>query len=545
MTILEIASSSFQDQKPGTSGLRRSTREFRRPGYLENFLQALFEQDPPPPGSCLVVGGDGRTFVPEAARTTARMAVAHGYERVIVGQGGILSTPAVSDLVRRRGAHGGVILSASHNAGGPDGDFGVKYNGRNGGPASTALTDAVYVRTRTIHSYKILDIDQVDIDTLGARTLGAAVLEIVDPVEAYVERMADIFDFAKISALIAGPGFDMRFDAMSAVTGPYARALFEQRLGAPAGTVLRGTPLPDFGGHHPDPHLDYLTILAERVFGLAPFSFAAASDGDGDRNMILGPGLVVSPGDSLAVLAANSDRIPYFQAHPLVGAARSMPTSRALDRVMKSRGLPSFETPTGWKYFCNLLDAGLINLCGEESFGTGSDHIREKDGLWAVLFWLNVLAERNQTVPAVLAEHWRTYGRDYYQRQDYEGLEVPEAEAFMALLEAEAGGLAFESHCGFTVKHGAVLNYDDPVDASRAERQGVQFTLEPDARITYRLSGTGASGATLRVYLEAYVGPEGDHGQEPGKVLEGLSTCSLMLGKIAERLGRSAPSLLT
>lgn len=545
MTIIEIASAPFEDQKPGTSGLRRSTRAFCRPGYLENFLQAVFEQDPPPPGSSLVIGGDGRTFVPEAARTVARMAVAHGYARVIVGQGGLLSTPAVSALVRQRGAHGGVILSASHNAGGPDGDFGVKYNGRNGGPTPTALTDAVYARTRNIRSYQILDIDRIDIDTLGVTALGHSVLEVVDPVKAYVERMADIFDFAKISALIASPGFEMRFDAMSAVTGPYARALLEQRLGAAGGTVLRGVPLPDFGGHHPDPHLDYLKTVADRMFGAAPWSFAAASDGDGDRNMILGPGLVVSPGDSLAVLAANCERIPYFQAHPLVGAARSMPTSRALDRVMKSRGLPCLETPTGWKYFCNLLDAGLINLCGEESFGTGSDHIREKDGLWAVLFWLNILADRDQTVPAVLADHWRTYGRDYYQRQDYDGLGVDEAEAFMGLLEADAPGLALERHGGFTVKRGAVLDYEDPVDASRAERQGVQFILEPDARITFRLSGTGASGATLRVYLEAYVGPEGDHGRDPDEVLKELAVCSRTLAKIRERLGRETPNVLT
>lgn len=543
MSIIITPFQPFDDQRPGTAGLRRPTSVFRQPGYLEAYLQAIFEADPPSPGAVLVVGGDGRFFCREAAAITVRMAIANGFDTVLVGQHGLMSTPAASALVRSQGAHGAVILSASHNPGGPDGDFGVKYNTRGGGPAAPALTDAIANRACTLAAWKITGETELDLDTLGERCLGKGRVVIVDPVKDYLDLLERQFDFHSIARLLARPGFRMTFDAMHAVTGPYARTLFEERLGAPPGTVLRGDPLPDFGGHHPDPHPDHLTDLFGDLFGPDPADFGAASDGDGDRNMILGPGLMISPGDSLAVLAANAVRVPAFSRRGLSGVARSMPTSRAVDRVSRRLGIALHETPTGWKFFTNLLDAGLIGLCGEESFGTGSDHVREKDGLWAVLFWLSLMAARNLSIPAIMEDHWATYGRDVFQRHDYEGLSAEAAETIMAGLTAGLAPAVGQVLGGHTIIAAEDFTYVDPVDRSVASGQGLRFILNPDARITYRLSGTGTLGATLRIYLEYHL-PPGEAREDSGR-LAGLTRVSRQLADLDRTWGPDGPSAVT
>jgi phosphoglucomutase len=544
MTILRCPISPFADQKPGTSGLRRPTRVFSSPGYLESFLQAIFEADPPPPGAALVVGGDGRYFADTAAETTARMALANGYARVIIGRGGLMSTPAVSALIRSRGAWGGVILSASHNAGGVDGDFGVKYNTASGGPASQDLGDAIHRRTRALTHYNTLSGPAIALDRIGEQDHGAGVIEIVDPTTDYLATLEPLFDFAAIAALLKG-GFRFRFDAMNAVTGPYAHALFEDRLGAPRGTVMRGRPLPDFGGEPPDPHLDHLAELAAEMFGSDPADMAAASDGDGDRNMILGPGLVVSPGDSLAVIAANARLLPGFEGGGSFGVARSMPTSRALDRVAEALGLDLHETPTGWKWFSSLLDAGTIRICGEESFGTGSDHIREKDGLWAVLCWLNILAARGTSVAELLDDHWARFGRDYYQRCDFEGLDAEVAGRLMADLKALSASEA-EALCpDLTVGSIESLAYRDPVNGASATDQGIRLSVGDRGRITYRLSGTGSAGAALRVYLEQYARPGEALHHDPREVLAPLLAAAQTIAGIPARTGLSGPTAIS
>lgn len=535
----------FSDQSPGTSGLRKSTKTFRQPGYLETFVQAVFDSDPPAAGATLVIGGDGRFFAREAAEIAARMAAANGFERIVVGQGGLLSTPAVSALIRAHDAHGGLVLSASHNPGGPDGDFGVKYNVKGGGPAAPAVTDAVAARAKVIDRWRILDGDAVDLDTPGERPIGNAILQVIDPVDTWLELMRTQFDFEAIGTLLADPRFVFRFDAMNAVTGPYGHALFERTLGAPAGTVLRGVPLPDFGGIHPDPHPDYLGDLVTLMSGSDAASFAAASDGDGDRNMILGPDMIVSPGDSLAILAANAGRIPAFRDRPLKGVARSAPTSRAADRVAMRLGLDLYETPTGWKFFTNLLESGRIGLCGEESFGTGSAHVREKDGLWAILFWLNLQAVTGKSVDGLVRDHWSDYGRDLFQRHDYEGLDLDTASAMLGSLENSLSAAVGAEVCGYTVAAAEVFNYTDPVDGSVAANQGIRFNLSPDARITYRLSGTGTQGATLRVYLEQYVEPAALASADPSALLRRLGEASRELAGIATRLGMTEPSTVT
>ena len=544
MTIVRRPISPFSDQKPGTSGLRRPTRVFASPGYLESFLQAIFDADPPSPGAALVVGGDGRYFSDTAAETTARMALANGYARVIIGRGGLMSTPAVSALIRKRGAWGGVILSASHNAGGVDGDFGVKYNTASGGPASQDLGDDIFRRTLTLTEYRTLSGPAVELDRLGEQSLGDGVVEIVDPAENYLATLEPLFDFAAIAALLQS-GFRFRFDAMNAVTGPYAHALFEDRLGAPRGTVMRGRPLPDFGGETPDPHLDHLADLAAEMFGPAPADLAAASDGDGDRNMILGPGVVVSPGDSLAVIAANAHVLPAFAGGETFGVARSMPTSRALDRVAEALGLDFHETPTGWKWFSSLLDAGAIRLCGEESFGTGSDHIREKDGLWAVLCWLNILAVRRTSVDELLTSHWARFGRDYFQRCDFEGLDPAVAGQLMSdlgsLTPAEADALCPD----LTVPSIETLGYRDPVNGSTVTDQGIRVSVGERGRITYRLSGTGSEGASLRVYLEQYAGPGELLHQDPRELLAPLLAAAQAIAGIESRTGLKTPTTIS
>jgi phosphoglucomutase len=534
----------FDDQRPGTSGLRKSTRRFMEPGYLEAFLQAIFEADPPGDDASLIVGGDGRFFGREAAETVIRMAAAAGYGRVRVGRGALLSTPAASHLVRTTGAQGAIILSASHNPGGPDGDFGVKYNTRSGGPAPESLTEEIFARSRGISAWRIETQGTLDLDRPGETRIGQTVVEVIDPVVAHADLLESLFDFDAIRALLAG-GFRMRFDAMHAVTGPYAVDLFERRLGAPPGTVINAVPRPDFGGGHPDPHPDHAPELMAAMSGPDSCDFGAASDGDGDRNMIVGPdGFVVSPGDSLAILTALADRVPGY-ATGVRGVARSLPTSRAADRVAAALGVPCHVTPTGWKWFTSLMDDGRITLCGEESFGTGSDHVREKDGLWAVLFWLNLLAVEGVGVRELVTRHWRQYGRDAFRREDYEALDSAVAATFMAELQARVASTVGTDLGGFQVKAARDFAYVDPVDGARATGQGIELTLSPDARITYRLSGTGSSGATLRVYLERFIAPDGEVEGDLMPLLEPLSAASRAFAEVEARLGRTAPSVVT
>jgi phosphoglucomutase len=537
-----VPTTPYADQRPGTSGLRKRVPVFRQPDYLENFVQALLDTAQLPPGGTLVVGGDGRFLNREAIQVILRMAAANGVARVVVGRDGLLSTPAASHLIRQ-GAAGGIILSASHNPGGPDGDFGVKYNVANGGPAPEAFTEAVARRAATLTHYRTLDAAEVPLAHDGEHRLGPMRVQVVDPVADYAALMERLFDFEAIRALLAG-GFRMRFDAMHAVTGPYAHEILERRLGAPPGTVVNGEPLPDFGGGHPDPNLTYAHELAEAMFAPDAPDFGAASDGDGDRNMVLGRHFFVTPSDSLAVLAANAALAPGY-ARGLAGVARSMPTSQAVDRVAASLGIPCYETPTGWKFFGNLLDAGRITLCGEESFGTGSDHVREKDGLWAVLFWLNILARRGQPVAQVVRGHWARHGRHYYMRHDYEGVAVDAAQGLMAHVRERLPSLVGTTMAGARVATADDFTYVDPVDGSVSEHQGLRVLLADGSRIVYRLSGTGTAGATLRLYLERYEpGPERLE-LDTQEALRPVLAAALALAELRARTGRDAPTVVT
>ena len=541
--IRTVATKPFADQKPGTSGLRKQVPVFQQPGYLENFIQSIFDSLEGYRGKTLVAGGDGRFFNREALQFVAKMAIANGFGRIVIGKGGILSTPAVSALIRHLGAFGGIILSASHNPGGPDGDFGVKYNIGAGGPAPEHVTDAIFARTKAIDAYKIVDAPDIDIDRLGVVELEGAAVEIVDPVSQYLSLMKTLFDFDAIRALFAS-GFRMRFDAMHAVTGPYAHAIFEGELKSGAGTVVNGTPLTDFGGRHPDPNPTYAKDLFDLMMSPGAPDFGAASDGDGDRNMVVGRGMYVTPSDSLAILSANARLAPGY-AKGLAGVARSMPTSAAVDRVAAKLGIRAYETPTGWKFFGNLLDAGLATLCGEESFGTGSNHIREKDGVWAVLFWLNILAKRRIPAIDLVREHWATYGRNYYTRHDYDGVDLGAAQGLMAALLEEAKTLPGQSFGALKVEAADDFAYHDPVDGSDSAHQGVRIIFEGGSRIVYRLSGTGTVGATLRVYIERYEPPQGDLGQGTQAALADLIGLSRKLGQIEARTGRTAPDVVT
>jgi len=541
--IQTVATTPFDDQKPGTSGLRKKVRVFQQPHYAENFIQSVFDSLDGYAGQTLVIGGDGRYLNREVIQIALRMAAANGFGRVLVGQGGILSTPAASHLIRSSGAFGGLVLSASHNPGGPDEDFGIKYNVSNGGPAPEKVTDAIHARTLTIDSYRILDAADVDIDTLGTSQLGAMTVEVVNPVAGYAALMESLFDFPAIKAMIAS-GFTLAFDSMSAVTGPYATEIFEKRLGAPAGTVMNGTPLPDFGHHHPDPNLVHAKTLYDRMMAADAPDFGAASDGDGDRNLIIGRHCYVTPSDSLAVLAANAHLAPGY-AGGLKGIARSMPTSGAADRVAEKLGIPLYETPTGWKFFGNLLDAGMATICGEESAGTGSDHVREKDGIWAVLLWLNILAARQQSVADIMADHWATYGRNYYARHDYEAIAKDKAEALMAALRDTLASLPGTGNSGGTVKAADDFAYTDPTDQSVSRNQGVRILFEDGSRVVFRLSGTGTEGATLRVYIERYVGPGGDLALATGDALAPLVAAAQELADIAGYTGMDQPSVIT
>ena len=543
MHVQTVPTRPIEGQKPGTSGLRKKTRVFREPGYLENFVQSVFDATGGAAGKTLVLGGDGRFFAREAAQTILRMAAANGAARIVVGRGGLLSTPAASHLIRARKADGGLILSASHNPGGPNEDFGVKYNTGNGGPAPEGVTGAIHAATLRITAYRTLEARDVDLDRPGETALGETTVEVVDPVSDYAALMERLFDFDAIAALFAG-GFRMRYDALNAVTGPYARTILEDMLGAPRGTVDKAEPLPDFGGLHPDPNPVHAAELMRLMFSADAPDFGAAADGDGDRNMIVGRGIYVTPSDSLAVLAANAHLAPGYRAG-LQGIARSMPTSRAADRVAARLGIPGHETPTGWKFFGNLLDAGLATICGEESFGTGSNHVREKDGLWAVLLWLNVLAARRTGVAAILRDHWRVHGRDYYSRHDYEALDTAVAEALMGDLRDRLAKLPGTGAAGLRVAAADDFRYVDPVDGTVAEHQGVRVLFEGDARAVFRLSGTGTEGATLRVYLER---PEPDperHEFETESALAEVARAADEIAGIAARTGRQAPDVRT
>jgi phosphoglucomutase len=543
MKIETIATTPFDDQRPGTSGLRKRVDRFRQPHYLENFVQSLFNQLPDREGSTLVVGGDGRYYNREAIVTILRMAAANGFGRVMVGRDGLFSTPAVSCVIRRHHALGGLILSASHNPGGPDGDFGIKYNIANGGPAPERLTEAAYATSREISSYRIAELPGIDLSTIGEQIHDRFVIEVVDPVADYASLMEELFDFDQIRALISS-GFRLCFDAMHAITGPYAKEILEERLGAPAGSVINATPLPDFGGGHPDPNLVHAHDLVKRLFSDNGPDFGAASDGDGDRNMILGRNFFVTPSDSLAVMAANARLIPAF-SEGISGVARSMPTSCAADRVAERLGIGSYETPTGWKFFGNLLDSDRITLCGEESFGTSSNHVREKDGLWAVLFWLNLLAVRRQPVAEIVREHWTEYGRNYYTRHDYEELESAAAAAIIDRIEGELEKLPGQVIAGREVAAADQFAYLDPVDGSCSERQGIRILFSDQSRIVYRLSGTGTAGATLRIYIES-VEEQPDRQQlDPQVALAELIEAADRLAGVAELSGRDGPSVIT
>ena len=539
--ITIVPTTPFKDQNPGTSGLRKAVPVFEQPNYIENFVQAIFDTADLR-GGTLVLGGDGRYLNDRAIHVILRMAAANEIGRVVVGQNGLLSTPAASALIRERRAQGGIILSASHNAGGPSGDFGIKFNIANGGPAPAGVTDAIYERSLHLSEYRLDDAVHVDLGRPGEQRAGALTVEVVDPVAHYAALMEQLFDFGRIAAMFKA-GFRMRFDAMHAITGPYARAILEGRLGAPAGTVMRGEPLPDFGGLHPDPNPVHAHDLIEALNGPSAPDFGAASDGDGDRNLIVGRGFVVSPSDSLAILAANAHLAPAY-AGGLAGVARSMPTSRAADRVAQRLGIRSFETPTGWKFFGNLLDAGLITLCGEESAGTGSNHIREKDGLWAVLLWLNILAVRQEPLAKILADHWATYGRDYYARHDYEGIDADAAQDVIASLRADLPNLPGRRFGPLTVETADEFTYTDPVDGSVATQQGIRILFAQGARLVYRLSGTGTSGATLRVYLERYEPEPGLQTQDANTALSEFGALARDLAQLREKTGRSAPSVI-
>jgi phosphoglucomutase len=540
---MQRQTTAFEGQQPGTSGLRKKVSVFQQPHYLENFAQSIFDAVPELAGALLVVGGDGRFYNEEAIGIILRMAAANGVGSVIVGQRGLLSTPAVSCLIRKYRAAGGIVLSASHNPGGPDGDFGIKFNIANGGPAPTGVTEAIYQKSRSISRYLILDEEAPDLSHAGRFSLGGMTIQVVDPVADYAELMQEIFDFTAIRALFAG-GFRMVFDGMHAITGPYAKELLERRLGAAPGTVINGEPLTDFGGGHPDPNLAYAAQLVALMSGENPPDLGAASDGDGDRNMILGPGCFVTPSDSLAILAANAMLVPGYQGG-LKGIARSMPTSGAADRVADHLGIPCVETPTGWKFFGNLLDAGRVTLCGEESFGTGSDHLREKDGVWAVLFWLNILAARRQPVAALLADHWMQFGRNYYSRHDYEAVDSSAASLLLTRLRGKLAGLPGRTFGARRVILADDFSYHDPIDGSTTNGQGIRVGFDDGARIIYRLSGTGTEGATLRVYVERYEQDPANLGQETQRALADLIDLADKIGDISGITGREAPTVIT
>jgi phosphoglucomutase len=544
MQINTIITQPYNDQNPGTSGLRKKVRVFQEKGYLENFVQSIFDSLDESTGKTLVLGGDGRYFNRQAIQTIIKMATANGFAELIIGQGGLLSTPAASNIIRKYEAYGGLILSASHNPGGPDDDFGIKYNVSNGGPAPEKYTNAFYQRSLTIDSYRIAEMDDVDLDTLGSTQINGIKITIIDPVSDYAELMQSIFDFNLMKQSIGSGYITLRFDAMHAITGPYAKRILVDMLGAPEDSVINAVPLEDFGGHHPDPNLAHAKELAELMFSPNAPTFGAASDGDGDRNMITGSQIFVTPSDSLAIMAANAQLIPAY-AKGLSGVARSMPTSQAVDRVAAAYKLPCFETPTGWKFFGNLLDADKITLCGEESFGTGSNHVREKDGLWAVLFWLNLIARKRQTVADIVHDHWQKFGRDIYSRHDYEAVETDIANGIVEHLRKLLLTLPGQTFGEFTVKFADEFSYADPVDGSVSKNQGIRVGFTNGSRIVFRLSGTGTVGATLRIYLEKFEADASKHDQDAQEALAELIELAEQFCEIKKRTGRAAPNVIT
>jgi phosphoglucomutase len=544
MTMIKtVATAPYQDQKPGTSGLRKKVPVFAQENYAENFIQSIFDSLEGFEGKTLVIGGDGRYYNREVIQKAIKMAAAAGFGKVMVGQGGILSTPAASNVIRKYHAFGGIVLSASHNPGGPTEDFGIKYNIGNGGPAPEKITDAIFARSRIISEYKIADVADVNLDEIGSFDVAGMTVEVIDPVADYAELMEQLFDFPAIRALLAS-GVNIAMDSMGAVTGPYAREIFENRLGAAPGSVRNATPLPDFGGHHPDPNLVHAKDLYDDVMSADGPHFGAASDGDGDRNMVVGKGMFVTPSDSLAIIAANATVAPGY-AKGIAGIARSMPTSAAADRVAEKLGIGMYETPTGWKFFGNLMDAGKVTVCGEESFGTGSDHVREKDGLWAILFWLNIMAARNESVAEIVTKHWAEYGRNYYSRHDYEEVDTDAANGLIAALRDKLATLPGRTFGSLKVVAADDFAYNDPIDGSVSKNQGIRILFEGGSRVVFRLSGTGTSGATIRVYVERYEPDASRHGIETQEALSDLIAIADQISELKARTGRDQPTVIT
>lgn len=544
MQIETITTEPYNDQNPGTSGLRKKVKVFQQPGYLENFVQSIFDSLEDVKGKTLVLGGDGRYFNRIAIQIIIKIAAANGFGELIIGQGGLLSTPAASNIIRKYNAFGGLILSASHNPGGPDEDFGIKYNVDNGGPAPERYTHEFYERSQHIDRYFTARIEDVDLDNIGSQQFENLKINIIDPVTDYAELMQSIFDFDLLKQSISSGYITLLFDAMSAITGPYAKRILIDMLGATPESIINAEPLEDFGGHHPDPNLAHAHELAERMFSKHAPTFGAASDGDGDRNMITGSQIFVTPSDSLAIMAANAHLIPAY-AKGLKGVARSMPTSQAVDRVAAKYHIPCYETPTGWKFFGNLLDAGKITLCGEESFGTGSDHVREKDGLWAVLFWLNLIAVKRQPVADIVHDHWRKFGRDIYCRHDYEAVETSIANDIVDHLRNQLTTLPGQTFGEYVVKYADEFCYEDSIDGSISKNQGIRIGFENGSRIVFRLSGTGTVGATLRIYIERFEADPTRHNQDAQVALESLIDLAEQFCEVKKRTERSAPNVTT
>lgn len=543
MQISIIQTQPFSDQKPGTSGLRKKVKVFQQKHYLENFVQSIFDTLTLPDDAILTVGGDGRFYNRAAIQVIIKMAAANGFSQVIVGQGGILSTPAASHIIRKYQTFGGIILSASHNPGGPDEDFGIKYNTANGGPAPEKITESIFDNSRLIKQFRLADLADIDLDKLGKTTLDGLTVRVINPVVDYADLMESMFDFGAIKALFQS-GFTVKFDAMHAVTGPYAKEIFTNRLGASESSLMNCDVLEDFGGGHPDPNLTYAHDLVDIVYGDQAPDFGAASDGDGDRNMILGKGFFVTPSDSLAVIAANAHLIPAYRAG-IAGVARSMPTSGAVDRVAEKMKIACYETPTGWKFFGNLMDAGRVTLCGEESFGTGSSHVREKDGLWAVLCWLNIVAAKKQSVESIVKAHWAEFGRNVYSRHDYENIPTDEANSVISHLRDQFETLIGKKIGHYQVKSCDDFSYSDPVDGSISHLQGLRILFEDGSRIVFRLSGTGTQGATIRIYLESFESDTAKHHLDAQEALQEMIQIALQLSDLKTRTGRAEPTVIT